>query len=167
MKKRMSAAARCKQLLKIMRALFKKAKTRAEFKAEMIAKKAKVSTVLVYRSIGPEFRELRLKLPGSDRGISKTNSQLRRENAELRRKNKELSKRLREAQMKEKQVASNDLSEAISFIEQQDEIIRIINGELKMLRQRLAESEMVVMPPSLLETEYKIKRPGVTTRITS
>jgi hypothetical protein len=136
-RKRLSRALRREQLLGIMRELFAGASTPAEFTAGAIADAAGVSSVLVYRVIGVEFRELRGSLEGIRRAPG-TEAKLRREIETLRRENRELKSSRKIAEGKE-------IAAAHELIEEQDEEIRRLCGRVELLEQRLKERETVVI----------------------
>jgi len=119
MKQRLSAQERREQLLQIMQSLHQQAENQAEFTAEKVADEARISTVLLYRYVGPEFKALRDHLPGSHRPKDKVIRTLWHENTELHRQ-------LREAQEKLRTTAVEELDEAILLIERPEEGGRVL-----------------------------------------
>jgi hypothetical protein len=147
----MTSEERREQLLKVMREMFKRASSQSDFTAVKIAGAAGVSVVLFYRLVGDEFKELRSQLEGPRRPVQTVISKLKGRVRELRREVRELKARLKAA-------ALGEVAEAIKFIERLDEENRMLRSEVKMLRRRMAESEVViVLPPA---AEYRIKRKG-------
>jgi regulator of replication initiation timing len=145
----MSSEKRREHLMQVMGVLFEKARTQAEFTAQKIAGEAGVSVVLFYRLVGERFKELRSQLDGPQRPAGTVVSKLKGQIKELRRQVRELKARL-------KVVALGEIAEAIRLIERLDEENRMLRSEIKLLRQRLAESEVVVIPaPS---EGYRVKR---------
>lgn len=151
MQKRMTSEKRRGQLLKVMREMFERASSQSDFTARKIAVAAGVSVVLFYRLVGGEFKELRSQLEGPRRPVQTVISKLKERIRELWREVRELKTRL-------KATALGEVAEAIKFIERLDEENRMLRSEVKMLRRRLAESEVIiVLPPP---AEYRIKRKG-------
>lgn len=151
MKKRMTSDKRREQLLKIMRGLFEKAHTQSDFTARKIAGEVSVSVVLFYRLVGDEFKELRSQLEGPRRPAQTVIGKLKGQIRELRKQVRELKARLKTAALAE-------IAEAIRFIERLDEENRMLRSEVKMLRRRLAENEVIiVLPPP---DDYRMKRKG-------
>lgn len=149
MKERMSSDERRGQLLQVMGVMFEQARTQADFTASRIAGEAGVSVVLFYRLVGERFKELRSQLDGPRRPVGTVISRLKGQVKELRRQVRELKARLKVA-------ALGEIAEAIRLIERLDEENRMLRSEIKLLRQRLAEGEVVAIPaPS---TGYRIKR---------
>jgi len=147
----MTSEERREQLLKVMKELFEKAEMQADFTARKIAAAAGVSVVLFYRLVGGEFKELRSQLKGPRRPAGTVISNLKAQVKELRKQVRELKARLKAA-------AVGEVAEAIKFIERLDEENRMLRSEVKMLRRRMAESEVIiVLPPP---AEYRIKRKG-------
>jgi len=139
MKQRLSAQERREQLLQIMQSLHQQAENQAEFTAEKVADEARISTVLLYRYVGPEFKALRDHLPGSHRPKDKVIRTLWHENTELHRQ-------LREAQEKLRTTAVEELDEAILLIERLEEENLQLRAENKLLRKRLEEGGRVFVP---------------------
>jgi AraC-like DNA-binding protein len=150
---RMTSEKRREQLLQLMGELFKKARTQSDFTAKKIAGEAGVSVVLFYRLVGADFKELRSQLSGPRRPPATVIGRLKSQLKELRRQVRELKARLKAASLAE-------IAEAIRFIERLDEENRMLRSEVKLLRRRLAESEVIVVPPP--PAEYRIKRRGLT-----
>jgi polyhydroxyalkanoate synthesis regulator phasin len=151
MQSRMSSEKRREQLLRVMKELFRKARTQEDFTAAKVAGEAGVSVVLLYRLVGSEFKEMRSQLEGPRRPVQTVISKLKGRIRELRREVRELKARLKAA-------ALGEVAEAIKFIERLDEENRMLRSEVKMLRRRMAESGVViVLPPP---AEYRIKRKG-------
>jgi chromosome segregation ATPase len=149
MQQRMTSEKRREQLLRVMREMFERAKSQSDFTAGKIVGAAGVSVVLFYRLVGGEFKELRSQLEGPRRPVQTVISKLKGQIRELRREVRELKARLKAA-------ALGEVAEAIKFIERLDEENRMLRSEVKMLRRRMAESEVVIVlpPPS----DYRIKR---------
>jgi hypothetical protein len=141
MKERMSAEERREQLLQIMQRLRQQAANQAEFTAEKVADTAEISTVLLYRYVGAEFKALRNQLPGSHRSADETLRELRHENDDLR-------QQLRDAQEKLRTTAVEELDEAILLIERLEEENLQLRGENRLLRKRLEEGGRVIVPIS-------------------
>jgi AcrR family transcriptional regulator len=83
MPQRMKAEERREQLLALMTHLQQQAQTQGDFTAELVAKAAGISTVLLYRYAGAEFQALRAQLPGIHRVRDEVMSDLRREHGML------------------------------------------------------------------------------------
>jgi nicotinate-nucleotide pyrophosphorylase len=132
-----------------MGVMFEKAKTQADFTAKKIAREAGVSVVLFYRLVGERFKELRSQLDGPRPPAGTVIAKLKGQIKELRRQVRELKARLKAA-------ALGEIAEAIRMIERLDEENRMLRSEVKLLRQRISESEVVVIPtPS---AGYRINR---------
>lgn len=138
-KGQMSSDERRGQLLRVMGVMFEKARTQADFTAREIAREAGVSVVLFYRLVGGRFKELRAQLEGPRRPTGTVVSKLKGEIKELRRQVRELKARLKVA-------ALGEIAEAIRLIERLDEENRMLRSEIKLLRRRLAEIEVVIIP---------------------
>jgi regulator of replication initiation timing len=151
MKERMPSDKRREQLLQVMGALFEKARTQADFTAQKIAGEADISAVLFYRLVGERFKELRSQLDGPRRPKETVIGKLKGQVKELRAQVRELKARLKAA-------ALGEIAEAIRLIEGLDEENRMLRSEVRMLRRRLAEGGVVIIPPE--STEYRIKRRG-------
>lgn len=150
---RMTSEKRREQLLLLMQELFKKARTQSDFTAKIIAGEAGVSVVLFYRLVGGDFKELHSQLDGPRRPPATVIGKLKTQLKELRRQVRGLKARLKTAVLAE-------IAEAIRLIERLDEENRMLRSEVKMLRQRLAENEVIIVPtPS---AEYRIKRQSLT-----
>lgn len=153
MSERMSSERRREQLMQVMRIMFANAQHQGDFTAKKIACEAGVSVVLFYRLVGKDFKELRSQLDGPRRPAETVISKLKGQIKELRKQVRELKSRLKATVLAE-------ISEAIRLIEHLDEENRVLRSEIKMLRQRLAESEIIVVPPT--STDYRIKRQSLT-----
>jgi regulator of replication initiation timing len=151
----MPSEKRREQLLQIMGAMFEKARTQADFTAQKIAGEASVSAVLFYRLVGERFKELRSQLEGPRRPEGTVIARLKGQVKELRRQVRELKLRLKGAALAE-------IAEAIMVIEGLDEENRMLRSEVKMLRRRLAEGDVVIIPTE--SAEYQIKRRSFITR---
>jgi regulator of replication initiation timing len=149
MKERMSSDKRREQLLQVMGAMFEKARTQADFTAMKIVDEAGVSAVLFYRLVGERFKELRSQLDGPRRPEGTVVAKLKAQVKELQRQVRELKARLKAA-------ALGEITEAIRMIERLDEENRMLRSEVKMLRRRLAEGEVVIILPD--SPKYRIKR---------
>jgi hypothetical protein len=125
------------QLLVVMHAVYKRAKTQAEFTPLIIAEEADLSVVWVYQLIGKEIKELRAKL-------KKTPSRSKRIEAKLREENRDLRHRLRESEKRYEAEIQTDYGGAIKHIEAQDEEIRVLRGRVKLLEERLRASQVLV-----------------------
>jgi len=143
MKERMSAEERREQLLQMMKELHQQVESQVNFTAEKVAEIAGISTVLLYRYVGSEFKALRNQLPGSHRSADEALRELRHENDDLRRQ-------LRGAQEKLRTTAVEELDEAILLIERMEEENLQLRGENKLLRKRLEEGGRVIVPISPL-----------------
>lgn len=145
MRERMSAEKRREQLLRVMKSAFAAARTQADFTAQKVAQASGVSIVLLYRSVGKEFKELRGQLQGPRHDDITLLNKMRGRIKELRRRISEL-----EDQLKAK------MAEVVRVIERIDEDNRMLRSELRLLRQRLAESEVALVP--IPDGQYRIKR---------
>jgi hypothetical protein len=134
----MKSAERREQLLRIMNELFLTARVQADFTASVIAEKANVSMVLVYRLIGTEFKELRGRLAGPRRSPSTLDAALRREIAGLR-KQLGILKAQHETDIREA------VAGAIRVIEEVEEENRRLQNRCEQLERRLNENELVVI----------------------
>jgi hypothetical protein len=134
----MQADERRAQLLTLMTKLHQQAQTQADFTAEVVAKAAGISTVLLYRYVATEFQALRAQLPGVHRVRDEVVSELRRENTELHRQ-------LQTAQENLRTTALTELDEAIHMIELLEEENLHLRGEVKRLRKQLEERTRVVV----------------------
>lgn len=158
MKQRMSKSERKEQLLQVMNLVYEKAEDQSQFTAGIIADRGGVSTVLVYRRIGSEFKELRSTLPGIRRSPQTVESQLRQKNATLERD-------LEESKDKYKAELSGDYANAIRHIEALDEENRILRGRVSILEKRLKEAGLVVEWPVCVSTGEEQVVPEVETNI--
>jgi predicted nuclease with TOPRIM domain len=138
MPQRMKAEERREQLLALMTHLHQQAHTQADFTAELVARTAQISTVLLYRHAGAEFQALRAQLPGIHRVRDEVMHELRQENAELR-------QQLQAAQEQLRATALSELDEAIRMIELLEEENLHLRGEVKRLRKQLEEKTHVVV----------------------
>jgi hypothetical protein len=151
---RKKKAERRKQLLEIMRDLYSPSLTQADFTVDKIAEEAKVSSVIVYRLIGPEFKELRGQLPGPRRAPSSVNAELRRD-----------LEGLREEIRKIKVERKSDIEDAIAgineIVEELDEENRRLRSRCDLLEQRLQEKGFVVVevPSPNNESEREFDQP--------
>jgi regulator of replication initiation timing len=145
MRERMSAEKRREQLLRVMKAVFADATTQTDFTAQKVARAGDVSVVLLYRSVGKEFKELRAQLDGPRPDDTSLLNKLKRQVKELRRRVRALEDKLRAK-----------VAEVVRVMELLDEENRMLRADSKLLRQRLAESEVAVVP--VPNGEYKIKR---------
>jgi hypothetical protein len=145
MTERMSAEKRREQLLSVMKAVFAEARTQGDFTAQKVAHASGVSVVLLYRSVGKEFKELRGQLNGPRPDDTTLLNKLKSQIKELRRRVREL-----EGKLKAK------MAEVVRVIELLDEENRMLRSELRLLRQHLAESEVAIVP--IPNGEYRIKR---------
>lgn len=145
MRERMSAEKRREQLLRVMKMVFAEAKTQADFTAQKVARACGVSVVLLYRSVGKEFKELRAQLDGPRPDDISLLNKLKGQVKELRRRVRELEEKLRAK-----------VAEVVRVMELLDEENRMLRADLKLLRQRIAESEVAIVP--VPNGEYKIKR---------
>ncbi len=143
MKQRLSAQERREQLLQIMQSLHQQAENQAEFTAEKVADEARISTVLLYRYVGPEFKALRDHLPGSHRPKDKVIRTLWHENTELHRQ-------LREAQEKLRTTAVEELDEAILLIERPEEGGRVL---VPLPSSRTSSHSLVILNSGKEQTE--------------
>ncbi len=154
MRERMSAEKRREQLLRVMKTVFDGAKTQSDFTAQRVARAGDVSVVLLYRSVGKEFKELRAQLEGPRPDDTTLVNKLKRRVKELRRQVRELEEKLKAK-----------LADVVRMIERLDEENRMLRADLKLLRQRLAESEVAIVP--VPDGEYRIKRRHFTSPSTS
>jgi AraC-like DNA-binding protein len=136
MKQRMRVDERRRVVLKIMREMHANVNNQEDFTALKVAKKAGISVVWLYRLVGKEFSELRSLLEGPRHPTGTVISKLKNQITSLR-------KEVRELKAKLKAAASEQLTEAIRMIELLDAENRMLRAEVKMLRQRLAESEVI------------------------
>lgn len=148
MKRRMSKSERQKQLLHVMQLVYEGAKDQSEFTAGIIAERGGVSTVLVYRLIGDEFKSLRATLEGSRQSPQTVESHLRQKNAVL-------SRELKSSKDKYRVELSGDYANAIRHIESLDVENRILRGRVRILEQRLKEAGLVVEWPLSVSTNEK------------
>ena len=137
--RRMRKSARRKQLLGIMRRLYASATTQADFTVPLIAARAKVSCVWVYRMIGTEFKELRGKLLGPRRSPSSVEQRLRAENRTLRIENRSFRAQRRAEEAVE-------MKEAILLSEEMESQIIRLQSRVKRLERRPSEYVVVQLP---------------------
>lgn len=149
MRERMSAEKRREQLLRVMKAVFAEARTQADFTAQKVARAGGVSVVLLYRSVGKEFKELRAQLQGPRPDDTTLLNKMKGRIKELRRRVRELEDTLKAK-----------VAEVVRVVERLDEENRMLRSELRLLRQRLAESEVALVP--VPDREYRIKRRHLT-----
>jgi AcrR family transcriptional regulator len=138
MAQRMKAEERREQLLALMTHVHQQAQTQADFTAEMVARAAGISTVLLYRYAGTEFQALRAQLPGIHRVRDAVMHELRQENAELQ-------QQLQATEIQLRATALSELDEAIRMIELLEEENLHLRGEVKRLRKQLEEKTRVVV----------------------
>jgi uncharacterized damage-inducible protein DinB len=138
MKQRMKAEERREQLLALMTHLHQQAENQRDFTAEIVAKAAGISTVLLYRSVGAEFQKLRAQLPGVHRVRDEVISELRHEKVDLEQQLQAVKAQLRTT-------ALTELDEAIQMIELLEEENLRLRGEVKRLRKQLDERTRVVV----------------------
>jgi Na+/phosphate symporter len=139
MTQRMSSSERRRSVLKIMREMHKTAKNQDDFTPKKVAQKAGISVVWLYHLVGKEFRKLRAQLEGPRRPKETVISRLKAQVRALR-------KEVRALKAKLKAAALEEIAEAIRMIELLDAENRMLRDEVKMLRQRLAESETILVP---------------------
>ena len=151
---RMKADERRNELIRIMHEEHAGAKNQKEFTAAKVAEKAGVSVVWFYRKVGPEFQELRAQLDGPRRPKGTVINKLKGQVASLKKEVRELKARLKSAVLEQ-------IAEAVRMLEMLDAENRMLRGEVKMLRQRLNETEIIVVP-STHAAGYKIKRQNLT-----
>lgn len=135
---RMKSGERRERLLKIMEGLHSRARTQADFTAQMVAEVEGVSATLVYRLVGEEFKELRGRLPGRRRSPSSVNAELRLENERLRERIRQLEAE-RESEIRSAIAGANEIFERL------DEDNRRWRGRCEMLEKRLKEKGFVVV----------------------
>ncbi|MDQ3802759.1 MAG: hypothetical protein M3416_02760 [Acidobacteriota bacterium] len=135
----MGRADRHAHLLSVMREVRAGASRQTEFTAKVVADRASVSVVTLYKVAGKEFKEMRSGLEGGRRAPDGELAELRRENEELRRENRELKEGRRETNL-------GELAGAIEMIEMLDEDNRMLRDRVALLERRLAESEEIVIP---------------------
>jgi alpha-D-ribose 1-methylphosphonate 5-triphosphate synthase subunit PhnI len=141
----MSAEQRREQLLRVMKTVFAEAKTQGDFTAQKVASASGVSVVLLYRSVGKEFKELRGQLQGPRLDDTTLLNKLKMLVKELRQRVRELEDKLKAKG-----------TEVIRVIELLDEENRMLRSDLRLLRQRLDESEVAIIP--IPNGDYRIKR---------
>lgn len=145
MRERMSAEKRREHLLRIMKAVFAEARTQSDFTAQKVAHAGGVSVVLLYRSVGKELKGLRGQLQGPRPDDTTLLNKMKGRIKELRRRVRELEDKLKAK-----------VAEVVRVIELIDGENRMLRSELMLLRQRLAESEVALVP--VPDGEYRIKR---------
>lgn len=138
MPQRMKAEERREQLLALMTHLQQQAQTQGDFTAELVAKAAGISTVLLYRYAGAECQAIALAMLGIHRVRDEVMSDLRRENGVLQ-------QQLQEAKAQLRATALSELDEAIRMIELLEEENLYLRGEVKRLRKQLEEKTHVVV----------------------
>jgi regulator of replication initiation timing len=147
----MSATERRDQLLRIMEDMHPKAASQADFTGARVAKAAGISTVMLYRLVGPEFKTLRSQLPGSRHCPDEALRTLRIENADLR-------QRLREAKEQLRTTAIDELNEAMRLMERLEEENLQLRSENRLLRKRLQEGgHMILHAPAHDSTDRNLK----------
>ena len=127
------------QILAIMTEMRAEARDQGEFTAKLVAERAGISTVLLYRYAGEQFQALRNGLPGPVKGPGGVESRLREENRALRAELATTRRALRT-------VATAELDEAIRAIERLDEENRELRGAVRLLQDRLSEQATVIVP---------------------
>ena len=142
MTQRMSETERRELVLKIMHEMHKSAKNQGDFTAKKVARKAGISVVWLYHLVSKEFRELRAQLEGPRRPEETVINRLM---AQVR----ALKKEVRELKAKFKAAALAEIAEAVRIIELLDAENRMLRAEIKMLRQRIADSEVIIVPTSI------------------
>ncbi len=151
MNQRMSARERRDQLLRIMEDMHPKAVSQADFTGAKVAKAAGISTVMLYRLVGPEFKTLRSQLPGSRHRPDEAMRTLRIENTDLRHQ-------LREAKEKLRMTAIDELDEAMRLMERLEEENLQLRSENRLLRKLLQEGgQMILHMPSHDSTDRSLK----------
>jgi hypothetical protein len=140
----MKSGERRERLLKIMGDLHSRARTQADFTAEMVAEIEGISTVLVYRLVGPEFKELRGQLPGPRRSPSTAY-------AELKLENERLKARVRELEAERAITVQTAIAGAHEVFERLDEDIRRWRSRCEMLERRLQEKAFIVVETVVTE----------------
>jgi hypothetical protein len=136
----MKTADRIKQLTIIMRELHAQAKVQADFTAEMIAKRGKVSVVRFYRLIGSEFKELRGQLPGPRRSPSTVEAELRDEIVKLQ-------KQIRSLKAEREKDIQDAITGLVEILESMDAENRDLRAENELLKSRSKEGVVVVRLP--------------------
>lgn len=150
-RKRQTSKARREHILQVMDVMYKEACSQADFTAAQVARKAEVSTVWFYHLVGSEFQELRSQLEGSRRPAETVIRTLKKQIVELRGQVRDLKIKLKTAVLEE-------IAEAIRMIERLDEENRSLHSEVLMLRRRLAEKGLVIVPEYLADSSYRINR---------
>lgn len=151
---RKKKAERRAQLLKIMKDLYSPSLTQADFTVDKIAEKAEISSVIVYRLIGPEFKEMRGQLPGPRRSPSSVNAELRRELESAR-------KEIRKIKAERKSDIEDAIAGINEVVEELDEENRRLRSRCDLLEQRLQEKGFVVVevPSPNNESEKQFDQP--------
>lgn len=122
--------------LKIMREFHAGVARQEDFTARIVAQKAGISVVWLYRLVGQEFCELRSQLEGPRHPKETVINRLKKQISALRKEVLQLKAKLKHA-------AADQISQAIRLIELLDSENRMLRSEVKMLRERLAESEVI------------------------
>lgn len=122
MRERMSAEKRREQLLRVMKAVFADARTQTDFTAQKVARAGNVSVILLYRSVGKEFKELRAQLDGPRPDDTSLLNKLKKQVKELRRRVRELEDKLRAK-----------VAEVVRVMELLDEENRMLRADSKLL----------------------------------
>jgi hypothetical protein len=151
---RMEKEVRRKQVMKVMRSIRRKAKTRSEFTAPLIAKKAGISVVWFYNLVGTEFTRLRS-------GINKGEEDSRSEESKLRRTKSDLQRQLKELKKKYTSGIQTDIAGAIRHIEVLDQENRLLRSRVRLLSSRLKEEGITIeFPEPDPESEIDEKETG-------
>jgi len=128
-----------------------KAASQADFTGATVAKAAGISTVMLYRLVGPEFKTLRSQLPGSRHCPDEVTRTLRVENTDLR-------QQLREAKEQLRTTAIDELDEAMRLMERLEEENLQLRSENRLLRKRLQEGgQMILHAPSHDSADRSLK----------
>lgn len=151
MNQRMSATERRDQLLRVMEDMHPKAASQADFTGAKVAKAAGISTVMLYRLVGPEFKTLRSQLPGSRHCPDQAMRTLRIENTDLR-------QQLREAKEQLRTTSIDELDGALRLMERLEEENLQLRSENRLLHKRLQEGgQMILHAPAHDSTDRNLK----------
>src|SRR5579864_1138305 len=127
------------ELLALMHAHRDRATCLSEFSRSTIAQEAGVTPQYVSMLIGPEYRAAVAGLTGKR---SSADTPLREALAE----NKRLRGELDRARHRVEELTRQSIDDALRLIDQLDEDNRLLRGRLRVLEQRLRQTEMVVTP---------------------
>jgi DNA-binding transcriptional MerR regulator len=105
-----------------MKAVFADARTQTDFTAQKVARAGNVSVILLYRSVGKEFKELRAQLDGPRPDDTSLLNKLKKQVKELRRRVRELEDKLRAK-----------VAEVVRVMELLDEENRMLRADSKLL----------------------------------